>query len=310
VRAVALNEFGDADVLRPQELPDPATGPDGVVIRTRAAGVNPVDYKIRAGYLQGAYPYHFPLVPGWDVAGEVVAVGPAVTRFSVGDAVMAYAREDHIQWGTYAELVRVREESTAHKPDALTFVEAGGLPLAGLTALQSLNAVGVGPGDIVLVHAAAGGVGHLAVQLARALGATRVIGTASLPNHDFLRSLGAEAIEYGEDLPERLAKFVGGDGKVDAVVDYIGGPALEQSPALVRSLTRHVSVVDPKSKEQGGRYVFVRPDGDQLEALGELADNGRLRVEVAREFPLEQAAEAQRLLEGGHVRGKVVLTVA
>ncbi|HEV7898968.1 MAG TPA: NADP-dependent oxidoreductase [Planosporangium sp.] len=310
MRAVALNEFGDADVLRPQELPDPVTGPDGVVIRVRAAGINPVDYKIRAGYLKDYFPYHFPLVPGWDVAGEVVEVGPAVTRFAVGDAVMAYARKDHIQWGTYAELVRVREEAVAHKPDSLTFVQAGGLPLAGLTALQSLNAVDVGPGDVVLVHAAAGGVGHLAVQIARALGATRVVGTASLPNHDFVRSLGAEAIEYGDDLPERLAKFVGGDGRVDAVLDYVGGKALEQSPALVRSATRHVSVVDPRSKQQGGRYAFVRPDGEQLEALGGLADNGRLRVEVSREFPLDRAAEAQRLLEGGHVRGKLVLTVA
>jgi NADPH:quinone reductase-like Zn-dependent oxidoreductase len=310
MRAVALNEFGDPDVMRPQELPDPSTGPDGVVIRVRAAGVNPVDYKVRAGYLQGAYPHHFPLVPGWDVAGEVVAVGPAVTRFAVGDAVMAYARKDHIQWGTYAELVRVREEACAHKPDGLTFTQAGALPLAGLTALQSLGAVDVSAGDVVLVHAAAGGVGHLAIQIARALGAGKVIGTASLRNHDFIRSLGADPIEYGEDLPERLAKFVGGDGKVDAVADYVGGPALEQSPALVRAATRHVSVVDPKVKEQGGRYVFVRPDGDELAVLGDLVETGRLRVEVTREFPLEQAAEAHRLLEGGHVRGKIVLTVA
>jgi NADPH:quinone reductase-like Zn-dependent oxidoreductase len=309
MRAVVLNEFGGPEVLRVQELPDPAPGPDGVVIRVRAAGVNPVDYKIRAGHLQGAYPYHFPMVPGWDVAGEVVAVGPAVTGFAVGDAVMAYARKDHIQWGTYAELVRVREESCAHKPAALTFTQAGGLPLAGLTALQSLSAVDVGPGDVVLVHAAAGGVGHFAVQVARALGAVRVIGTASLPNHDFIRSLGGYPMEYGPDLPDRVAHVVGVDGKVDAVADYVGGAALEQSPALVRAATRHVSVVDPKVKEQGGRYVFVRPDGEQLEWLGSLAEDGRLRVEVSHEFPLDQAAEAQRLLEGGHVRGKIVLTV-
>ncbi|MGC9665615.1 NADP-dependent oxidoreductase [Planosporangium sp. 12N6] len=310
MRAVVQNEFGDADVLHLEDLPDPVTGPDGVLIRVRAAGINPVDYKIRAGYLKDLFPYHFPLVPGWDVAGEVVAVGPAVTRVAVGDAVMAYARKDHIQWGTYAELVRVREEAVAPKPDSLTFAQAGGLPLAGLTALQSLNAVDVGAGDVVLVHAAAGGVGHLAVQIARALGAARVIGTASPRNHDFIRSLGAEAIEYGPDLPDRLAKVVGGDGRVDAVLDYVGGPALEQSPALVRSARRHVSVVDPTSKEQGGRYVFVRPNGGQLKALGELADDGRLRVEVAREYPLDQAAGAQRELEGGHVRGKIVLTVA
>jgi NADPH:quinone reductase-like Zn-dependent oxidoreductase len=222
---------------------------------------------------------------------------------------MAYARKEHIQWGTYAELVRVREEACAHKPDVLTFAQAGALPLAGLTALQSLNAVDVAPCDVVLVHAAAGGVGHLAIQVARALGAVRVIGTASLPNHDFIRSLGAYPIEYGGDLPDRLERIVGGDGKVDAVADYVGGAALEQSPTIVRAATRHVSVVDPKVKEQGGRYVFVRPDGEQLEWLGGLAENGRLRVEVTREFPLEEAAEAHRLLESGHVRGKIVLTV-
>jgi NADPH:quinone reductase-like Zn-dependent oxidoreductase len=310
MKAVAMTEFGGPEVLRPQELPDPVTGPDGVVVRTRAAGVNPIDYKIRQGNLKAAFPHHFPLVPGWDVAGEVAAVGPAVTGFAVGDEVLSYARKDHIQWGTYAELVRVREESLAGKPASLTFAEAGGLPLAGLTALQSLTAADVGPGDVVLVHAAAGGVGHLAVQIARALGAARVIGTASLRNHEFVRSLGAEPIEYGPDLPQRLAKVVGGDGKVDAALDYVGGAALEQSPALVRSATRHASVVDPKVLEQGGRYVFVRPDGEQLEVLAGLADSGRLRVEVSREFPLDEAAEAQRELEGGHTRGKIVLTVA
>jgi NADPH:quinone reductase-like Zn-dependent oxidoreductase len=268
MRAVALNEFGDPGVLRVQELPDPTPGPDGVVIRVRAAGVNPVDYKIRAGYLKGAFPYHLPLVPGWDAAGEVAAVGPAVTRFAVGDAVMVYARKDHLQWGTYAELVRVREEAVAHKPDSLTFTQAAGLPLAGLTALQALAAVDAGPGDVVVVHAAAGGTGHFAVQLARALGAARVIGTASPANHDFLRSLGAEPVEYGADLPERVARLVGGDGRVDVALDFVGGTALEQSPALVRSPARHVSVVNAEVKEQGGRYVFVRPDGEQLESLG------------------------------------------
>ncbi|MEU4424375.1 NADP-dependent oxidoreductase [Actinoplanes sp. NPDC024001] len=309
MKAIALDEYGDADVLRLRDLPDPAVGPDVVRIRVRAAGINPVDYKIRQGYLQGAFPHHTPLIPGWDVAGVVDAVGPAVTRFAVGDEVMAYARKDSVQHGTYAELVGVAEPAVAAKPASLDFVRAGGLPLAGLTAFQALTAVDVGPGDVVLVHAAAGGVGHLAVQLARALGAARVIGTASSANHDFLRGLGCEPIEYGDDLPDRLAKLVGGDGRVDAALDFVGGTALSQSPAMVRAAARHASVVDPQVKEQGGRYVFVRPNGAQLESLGALADAGRLRVEVAREFPLAEAAQAQRLLEQGHVRGKVVLTV-
>jgi NADPH:quinone reductase-like Zn-dependent oxidoreductase len=310
VKAIALAEFGDADVLRMRNLPDPNTGPDRIVIKVHAAGVNRVDCKIRSGAMRDRFPYHFPLVPGWDAAGEVVAVGPAVTRFAVGDEVMAYARKDHVQWGTYAELLTAREECFAANPTALTYNEAAGLPLAGLTAWQALDAVDVGPGDVVLVHAAAGGVGHLAVQMARARGAIRVIGTASTGNHDFLSSLGVEPIEYGPDLPERVAALVGGDGRVDAVLDPIGGPALTQSPDIVRFRARHVSIVDPRTvKDQGGRYIFVRPDGGQLARLGELATAGRLRVHVSHDFPLAQAADAHRLVESGHVRGKVVLTV-
>ena len=150
----------------------------------------------------------------------------------------------------------------------------------------------------------------LAVQIAQALGASRVLGTASEHNHDFLRELGAEPVTYGAGLPERVAELAGGDGKVDAVVDFVGGQALSDSPAIVRDVSRHGSVVEPPTVlGQGGKYVFVRPDPEQLTWLGELADAGRLRVEVQRTFPLDQAAEAHRLIEQGHVRGKVVLTV-
>ena len=310
MKAIALDEYGDADVMTLRELPDPQVGPDTVRIRVRAVGVNPVDGAVRAGHLQAAYPHHLPLIPGWDVAGVVDQVGPAVTRFAPGDEVMAYARKESIHHGTYAELVSVTERAVAHKPPALSFSEAGALPLAGLTALQALTAAGVGPGDVVLVHAAAGGVGHLAVQVARALGVARVIGTASTANHDFLRSLGAEPVEYGAELPKQLADLVGGDGRVDAAVDFHGGEGLTQTPALIRHRVRHASVVDPAVKQQGGRYVFVRPDGVELVSLGGLASSGRLRVQVSREFPLAEAAAAHRFVEEGHVQGKVVLTVA
>ncbi|WP_127502539.1 NADP-dependent oxidoreductase [Actinoplanes solisilvae] len=303
MRAIAIDEYGDTEVMTLRELPDPPVGPDTVRIRVRAAGVNPVDHLIRAGHLQGAYPHHLPLIPGWDVAGEVDQVGPAVTRFAPGDPVMAYARKDSVQHGTYAELVSVTERAVAHKPAVMSFAEAGGLPLAGLTALQALSAAHVGAGDVVLIHAAAGGVGHLAVQLARAFGASRVIGTASPANHEFLRGLGAEPIEYGEDLPKRLADLIGGDGRVDAAADFHGGGAF----SLVRNPLRYVSVVDPAVKEQGGRYVFVRPDGVELESLGGLALIGKLRVHVSREMPMVEAPEAHRLISEGHVQGKIVL---
>ncbi|GIH17405.1 NADP-dependent oxidoreductase [Rugosimonospora africana] len=310
MKAVALDEYGGPDVLSLRELPDPVLSPDGVLIDVRAAGVNPVDYKIREGYLRGLFPHHTPLIPGWDVAGVVAAVGPAVTAFAPGDEVYAYARKDSVQCGTYAERVVVADRAVARKPASLSFAQAGAVPLAGLTALQSLREVGVHSGETVLVHAAAGGVGHFAVQIALAMGAARVFGTASEDNHDFLRSLGAEPLAYGADLPERLAQLVGGDGKVDAAVDYIGGEALAQSLLVVRDPARHGSIVDSRGVlDQGGRYTFVRPDGDGLAYLGTLVAEGALRIEVAQEFPLAQAADAQRLVAGGHVRGKVVLTV-
>jgi NADPH:quinone reductase-like Zn-dependent oxidoreductase len=310
MRAVALTEYGDPDVLSVHELPDPLVGPDSVLIRVRAAGLNPVDYKIRQGHLRGAFPHHTPLIPGWDVAGVVAAVGPAVTAFAEGDEVLGYVRKDHVQHGTYAELVAAPDRTLARKPAALPFEQAGALPLAGLTALQALRAVGAGAGDTVLVHAAAGGVGHLAAQLAGALGATRVIGTASERNHDFVRSLGAEPVTYGDGLVDRVAALVGGDGKVDVVVDLVpGGDTLPASAKLVRDPARVVSIVDAGGvKALGGRYVFVRPDAEQLAWLAELAGSGALRVEVQRVFPLAEAADAQRLLEEGHVRGKLVLT--
>jgi NADPH:quinone reductase-like Zn-dependent oxidoreductase len=282
-------------------------GSDTVLIRVKAAGVNPVDSFMRTGAIGNSYPTHLPLIPGWDVAGVVERVGAAVTRFAPGDEVMAYARKDSVQAGTYAELVGVADTVVGRKPRSLTFAQAGGIPLAGLTAWQIVRAVDVGAGDVVLVHAAAGGVGHFAVQIARAYGAARVIGTASPANHDFVRSLGAEPIEYGPDLPLRLADLVGGDGKVDAALDLFGGDALKQSPFLVRNVARHASIVDPTVKEQGGQYVYVRPSAEGLNELADLADRGKLRTEVFRELPLAQAADAQRLVEERHTRGKVVL---
>jgi NADPH:quinone reductase-like Zn-dependent oxidoreductase len=307
MRAVYYESFGGPDVLTVGELPDPPVGPDGVLVRVRAAGVNPVDYKIRQGRLQGAYPWAFPIVPGWDVAGVVEQVGPSVTEFAPGDEVIGYARKDHVQHGTYAQLVGVFPRHLARKPASVSFAEAAALPLAGLTAAQTLDAAGVGSGDVVLVHNASGGVGSFAVQLAAARGA-RVLGTASERNHDYLRSLRAEPVTYGDGLADRVAELA--PGGVDAVVDFIGGDALANSPKLVKDPARIASVVDPATVlGVGGRYVFVRPNPNQLAELSEMVDAGQLRIEVAATFPLEQAAQAHALVEDGHVRGKVVLTV-
>ena len=305
MRAVFHESYGGADVLQVGERPDPLLGPDTVLVRTRAAGVNPVDFKIREGYLRGLFPHVLPVVPGWDVAGVVEAVGPAVHDLAVGDEVLGYVRKDVVSEGAYAELVAASSRHLALKPPGVSFEEAGALPLAGLTALQSLDEVRVAAGDTVLVHAAAGGVGHLAVQIARARGA-RVIGTASERNHDFLRSLGAEPVLYGEGLVEAVRAMA--PQGLDAAVDYVGGDAMRQSVELVGDARRTASNVDPAVIDLGGLYCFVRPDAAELALLAALVDEGSVRVEVQQVLPLDRAAEAMALVEQGHVRGKLVLT--
>jgi NADPH:quinone reductase-like Zn-dependent oxidoreductase len=306
VRGIAYARFGDESVLTLRDdLPDPPVGPDTVLVRVHAAGVNPVDMLIRQGALAGAYPHHFPIVPGWDVAGVVEAAGPAVVQFVPGDEVFGYVRRDDVQWGTTAELVPAPQRCLAHKPESLSFAEAGALPLAGLTAYQALTEVlDVGEGDRVLIHRAAGGVGFNAVQIAVALGA-HVIGTASPRNHGFLTDAGAaEVLDYtAGPISGQLSE------PVDAVLDLVGGDALADAPKQVRDPARIASVVDPSVNGMGGRYVFVRPDTHDLEELARMADAGQLRVPIAKAFPLEQLAEAQALVAGGHVRGKIVVTL-
>jgi NADPH:quinone reductase-like Zn-dependent oxidoreductase len=306
MRGMAYDRFGGEDVLRLRDdLPDPPVGPDAVLVRVHAAGVNPVDVTIREGHLAGAFPHHFPIIPGWDVAGVVEAVGPAVVAFRPGDEVFGYVRRDDVQWGTAAEFVPAPQRCLARKPESLSFAEAGALPLAGLTAYQALTeALDVGEGDRVLVHRASGGVGFFAVQIAVALGA-HVIGTASPRNHGFLRDAGvAETLDYSAGpISRQLTE------PVDAVLDLVGGDTLTDAPEQVRDPARIASVVDPSVLDLGGRYVFVRPDTHDLEELARMADAGQLRVPIAKAFQLGELAEAQRLLAGGHVRGKVVVTL-
>jgi NADPH:quinone reductase-like Zn-dependent oxidoreductase len=306
VRGVAYDEFGGPEVLTLRDdLPDPPVGPDTVLVRVHAAGVNPVDMTIRQGYLAGFFPHRFPIVPGWDVAGVVEAAGPAITAFAPGDEVYGYVRRDDVQWGTTAEFVPAPQRCLAHKPSSLSFAEAAGVPLAGMTAYQALTeALEVGEGDRVLVHRAAGGVGFFAVQIAVALGAL-VVGTASPRNHGFLREAGAaEVLDYSAG---PISKQL--DEPVDAVLDLVGGDTLADAPRQVRDPSRIASVVDPSVKELGGRYVFVRPEHEHLEELARMADAGQLRVPIAKAFPLEETAAAQDLVDDGHVRGKVVVTL-
>jgi NADPH:quinone reductase-like Zn-dependent oxidoreductase len=306
VKAIVMNQYGGPDVLKlATDAPEPKVGPDFVLVRAKAAGVNPVDCKIRAGRLDGLFQTDFPVIPGWDVAGVVERTGPAVSEFSPGDEVIGYVREDHVGRGTYAELVAAPVRTLGRKPARLSWVEAAGLPLAGLTAYQALaKALAVTEDDTVLIHAASGGVGSFAVQIAIAKGA-QVIGTASPENHEHLRKLGAEPVAYGDGLADRVRRIA--PGGVSAALDLIGGDALEITPDLLTATGRWASITDPSVTERGGRYVFVRPDPTDLAALASLVDDGRVTVPIARTFPLAEAADAHRLSAEGHTRGKIVL---
>ena len=306
MKAVTTSRYGDDDTLELTDADDPKVGPDCVLVRVRAAGVNPVDWKVVAGYLDPIMYVHFPLIPGWDVSGVVEAVGQDATEFAVGDEVFGYVRKDEAQHGTYAELVAAPVRTLARKPASLSWEQAAGVPLAGLTAYQSLARIGVTSGDTVLVHAAAGGVGSFAVQIAAAWGA-RVIGTASERNHDFVRSLGGEPVSYGDGLADRVRAMA--PAGVTAAVDYIGEGMAQLSQTLVTDPGRVASIVDGSVRETGGRHVWARPSTEDLAALARLADEGKLTVHVEHALPLDRAAEAFRLSRTGRTRGKIVLTV-
>jgi NADPH:quinone reductase-like Zn-dependent oxidoreductase len=312
MRGIAVNQWGGRDKLELVDVPRPPVAPDGVLVRVRAAGVNPVDYKVRGGYMAEKLPFHFPVIIGWDAAGVVEEVGAAVTWFRPGDEVYGYIRRHHLQLGTYAEFATAPEGFWAHMPPELSFEEAAALPLPVLTGHQALELMGLRGGETLFVGGGAGGVGHLAIQLATARGA-RVVATASEGNHDFLRELGAEPLDYRDgDLPARVRDLLADSG-TDAALDLFGGDAREQAYAILRRGGRLVSVAQPPPEPREGHeshYVFVRPSGYDLgEHVTPLVAEGRLRPHVAETFPLERAADAHERLEGGHVRGKLVLTI-
>lgn len=306
MRAVAYRAYGGNEVLSVTTLPRPKVGPGEVLIRVRSAAVNPVDWKVMAGGLDGLMEVVFPAVPGWDVAGVVEQAGIDTPEFAAGDEVYAYARRDYVHGGTFAELVTVAARAVARKPAPLGWDEAAGLPLAGLTAYQTLTRLGTGADDVVLVHGAAGGVGTFAVQIASALGA-RVIGTASPANHERLRALGAEPVAYGDGLEARVRALA--PSGVTVVVDYVGG-VLDTTLAVLREGGRHASIADDRVVGAGGQWMWVRPDGDDLRALSSLVEAGRLTVPVAAVLPLERVAEAFDLSRAGHTHGKIVIRVS
>jgi NADPH:quinone reductase-like Zn-dependent oxidoreductase len=305
MKAVTIDAYGQTPRLTEQPLPK--VGPDSVLVRVRAAGLNPVDWRVAEGAVDPLLNVYFPLTMGWDVAGVVEQVGVAVTQFAEGDEVIAYNRQDFVQFGTWAEYTAVPLRALARKSAAMSWEEAGGLPLAGLTAYQALAAAHVNGGGTVLIHAAGGGVGGFATQIAASRGA-RVLGTTSrTDSFPFLRELGAEPVLSGEGLAERVRKLA--PEGVDAALDFLGGDSVAVSAEVVRDPTRIVSVVDGSVKALGGHYVWVHPSGPDLEALNALAEAGSLRVHVSHGYPLAEADKAVELSRTGTVRGKIVLTV-
>ncbi|MEI5099712.1 NADP-dependent oxidoreductase [Streptomyces sp. PmtG] len=299
---MALTEYGAPEVLRPLELDVPEPAPGQLRVRVRAAGVMPFDTGVRQGVLRPPGTA-FPIVPGNEFAGTVDAVGPGVTAFSPGQAVLGFTL-----LGAYAPYLVVGADQVVAKPDEMDFVSAGGFSGNAQGAHMALSAVGVHPGDTVLVHGAAGGFGTQAVQLARAWGATTVIGTASAPNHDYLRSLGAVPVSYGEGLEDRL-RALAPDG-VDAAVDGAGPAALRASVAVVRDRRRVATMLaDEEAERLGVPLLRGTRTAERLAEVSALYAKGLLRVHLRATFPLAEAAAAHRAVESGHGRGKVVLTV-
>ncbi|GAA2721299.1 NADP-dependent oxidoreductase [Actinocorallia aurantiaca] len=309
MRVITQKQVGEAsEVLEVAEVPKPEPEPGQVLVKVEAAGVNPADFAVSAGYypLLGEPPFTL----GWDVAGTVEAVGTGVSRLSAGDQVFgmpAFPGEGR----THAEYVAVSAGELAFRPDALSVAEAGALPLAGLTAYQALAGIArLRPGQRVLVHRAAGGVGHLAVQIAKALGA-HVIATASAAKHEFVRSLGAdEVIDYrSTDYTEVLADL-------DVVFDLVAGEngprsasVLKKGGLLISALPANMGLDRDEAAALGIRLVpvNVRPSAHDLERLAEMAGRGELKVRVDEELPLTDAARAYALAGSGTVTGKIVL---
>ncbi len=315
MKALVIDEFGGADKLHWAELPTPVPGAGEVLIKLAATSVNPVEWKIREGYLAKAFPHRFPLILGWDAAGTVASLGEGVTGFRPGDAVYAYCRKPEIQWGTYAEYVTMPAEAVAAAPRNLPLEAAAALPLVGLTSWQVLfEAAGLRAGQTALIHAGAGGIGSLAIQLAKVRGA-RVLTTARAENHDYVRSLGAdEAIDYVAEPFAGAVRRLAPEG-VDVVFDAVGGQTQADSWPVVQKGGILVSIVDRPDQSLAEKlgvraaYVFVAPNGGQLRELAALVEAGKVKAPAYEVLALGEAAQAQERNRARHVRGKIVLTI-
>ncbi len=309
MKAIRIHNYGGPEVLQYEDAlrPEPQAGE--VLVRVHAAGVNPIDWKVREGHMKDFWPHKFPLILGWDLSGIVEELGRGVSRFKIGDEV--YSIPDPTRNGAYADYIVVRESELALKPNSLHHIRAAAVPLAALTAWQSLfDTAQLQPGQRVLIHAGSGGVGHFAVQLAKWKGAY-VFATASTKNQDLLRELGVDnAIDYTQQRFEDVAR------NIDIVLDTIGGETQERSWSVLKRDGVLVSLVQPpseeKAKELGVRAAFVagHPSGEQLAEIAKIIDAGQLAPVLDRILPLSEVRRAHELSKSGHTHGKIVLRIS
>jgi NADPH:quinone reductase-like Zn-dependent oxidoreductase len=307
MKAVVAHEYGAPEVLKYEDAPRPAPKENELLVRVIACGVNPADPLVISGRLAKEFGTHLPLIPGYDVAGVVEKTGTKVTKFKKGDAVYGYA----LFGGGWAEFAVLAENEAALKPKTATFTDAAAVPLAALTAWQSLIDVAkLSAGQTVLIHGGSGGVGSFAVQIAKARGA-RVVATASTANQDLLKRLGADvAIDYTKTKFEDVAK------DVDVVLDAVGRDTLARSYAVVKKGGIITTLVARPDQAQLDKYgirgtsIFGKPDGNELAEITKLIEAGKIKPIVSQVLPLTDAVKAVQQAETHHTRGKLVLKIA
>ncbi len=309
MKAVIINNYGNPEVLQYRDAEIPVVQPDEILVQVYYAGVSPFDAHVRAGWFQKSPNYQLPIVLGWELSGVVATVGDKVKKFKIGEAVFAHPSV-YRNGGAYAEFVAVKEHEAALKPEAVSHEQAAAMSMNALTVWQALfDAAKLTEGQTVLIHAAAGGVGHLAVQLAKWKGA-KVIATASARNRQFLMDLGVnQFIDYTTEC------FEGSVKDVDVVLDTVGGEVLTKSFPTTKKNGIVVSLVDFNLIKQASDFgvkginVIVEPNVAQLTQIGELMATGKINAHIAKIFPLKEAQQAHRLIDSGHVRGKILLKV-
>ncbi|WP_010529808.1 NADP-dependent oxidoreductase [Lentibacillus jeotgali] len=310
MRAVVIHEYGSTDQLSEEEVPKPVITDNQVLVELYTTSINPIDWKVREGYLQERLPFEFPIILGWDAAGVIAETGDNVSGFTAGDKV--FARPDTTEKGTYAEYTAVDKELLAKIPDNISFEEAAATPLTGLTAWQCLvDFSDIKRDDKVLIHAGSGGVGSFAIQIAKSFGA-HVASTASAKNEEFLKEMGVDQfIDYQtEDFEQKLDDF-------DIVVDTMGGEIQEKSFNVLKEGGKLVSIAQPPDEETAASknakagFLWLEPDGQQLTRLGKLMEKGDVKAYIGKSFPFneERIREAHQLSETHHAKGKIVINM-